>query len=412
MNRRTALQLGAFAGLGSLIPRWALAQDGSVSYWHTFTSQTEVAGLDRVMALFAEARPGVTVTPEAIPNTEFMTKMTSAVMADARPDVVMVASERFTDMAAMGALVDITERVNGWERRGDYDDSRFAGITDAEGRIYGVPAFSFVDWMYYRKDWFDEAGIAPPTTLEEMRQAAIALTDPSKGRYGFGLRGGPGGQNYIVNVMEAFGAPVQVGDTLSIDRDQAVEAIRWYAGLLTQDGAVPASAPNDGFRQVIEGFQTGQTAMIWHHTGSFRDIASRLEPGVQFGTLAMPAGPAARVARLGYAYHAMSSEANADAAWSWINFWGEPDAGIAFLEETGYFPASTTVAQDPRISQDPLYAPAAETLGFGSVYPLFVGYPAWVENVVLPAFQEVLIGQTSPEGAVDQMVAGLEDASR
>jgi multiple sugar transport system substrate-binding protein len=31
-----------------------------------------------------------------------------------------------------------------------------------------VPSFSFVDWMYYRKDWFDQAGIAVPTTLAEM----------------------------------------------------------------------------------------------------------------------------------------------------------------------------------------------------------------------------------------------------
>ena len=46
-----------------------------------------------------------------------------------------------------------------------------------------------------------------------------------------------------------------------------------------RDKAVPPSAPNDGFRQIIEGFQTGQTAMIYHHTGSYQDIASKLEPG-------------------------------------------------------------------------------------------------------------------------------------
>ena len=49
-----------------------------------------------------------------------------------------------------------------------------------EGRIYGVPAFSFVDWIYYRKDWFDAAGIAVPTTLAELRDAAIKLTDASR----------------------------------------------------------------------------------------------------------------------------------------------------------------------------------------------------------------------------------------
>ena len=61
------------------------------------------------------------------------------------------------------------------------------------GKIYGVPAFTFVDWMYYRKDWFDEAGLAPPATMQDFAAAAVKFTDPAKGRYGFGMRGGPGG---------------------------------------------------------------------------------------------------------------------------------------------------------------------------------------------------------------------------
>jgi multiple sugar transport system substrate-binding protein len=388
----------------------AFAQTASINYWHTFTSQSEAAGLESVMALFKAAHPDVAVTPENIPNPDFMAKITAAVVGDARPNVTMVSSERFEDLLAMGALIDMTDRIAAWERRGDFDDSRFASISK-DGKLYGVPGFTFVDWGYYRKDWFDEAGLAAPTTYDEFRDAAIKLTDPAKGRYGFGLRGGPGGQNFVVNVIEAFGSPVKSADgTIGLDRDIVVKALDWYAGLLVKDKAVPPSAANDGFQQVISGFQTGQTAMIWHHTGSYQAIASKLKPGVEFGTFAMPAGPATRVARLAYAYNCITKEDGADAAWEWIKFWGEPDAAVAFLEKTGYFPASTVAAGDDRIGGNPMYKAASDTLGFGIPQPSFPGAAGWAQSTVLPALQQILIGQATAEQAADQIIEGLAQA--
>ncbi len=409
-DRRSVLKLGGgLLAASALTPVSAFAQSRSVNYWHTFTSQSEAAGLEAVMELFRAAHPDINVTPENIPNPEFMAKITTAVVANTRPSVTMVASERFRDLLAMGALTDMTDLVQNWERRSDFDDQRFASIT-ADGRIYGVPAFTFVDWMYYRKDWFEEAGIAVPTTLAELYDAAVKLTDPSQNRYGFGLRGGPGGQNIIINMMEAFGSPVLHADgTIGLDRERAIEGITFYADLAKN--AAPSSAPNDGFRQIIEGFQTGQTAMIYHHTGSYQDIASQLEPGVEFGTMAIPAGPVNRVARLAYAYNAITKPEDAEAGWEWIKFWGEPDAAVAFLEKTGYFPASTVAAQDERIVGNPMYAAAAETLGFGIPQPSFPGAAGWAESTVLPAFQRVLIGEATPEQAVDEMIAGLAEAT-
>ncbi|HTN62919.1 MAG TPA: sugar ABC transporter substrate-binding protein [Devosia sp.] len=410
-DRRSVLKMaGGLMAASALTPMGAFAQAASINYWHTFTSQSEAAGLQAVLDLFKAAHADISVTPENIPNPEFMAKITAAVVSGSRPDVTMVASERFQDLLAMGALTDMTDRIAGWERRGDFDDKRFDSITQ-DGKTYGVPGFTFVDWMYYRKDWFEEAGIAPPTTYEEFRQAAIKLTDPAKGRFGFGLRGGPGGQNYIINVMEAFGAPVKAADgTIGLNRDGVVAALDFYAGLLVKDHAVPPSAANDGFQQVISGFQTGQTAMIWHHTGSYQDIASKLKPGVEFGTLAMPAGPVNRVARLAYAYNCITNDKNADAAWEWIKFWGEPDAAVAFLEKTGYFPASNVAAADERIGGNPMYKAASETLGFGIPQPSFPGAAGWAENTVLPALQQILIGQATPDQAADQIIDGLAAA--
>jgi multiple sugar transport system substrate-binding protein len=99
-----------------------------------------------------------------------------------------------------------------------------------------------------------------------------------------------------------------------------------------------------------------------------------------------------------------------DAAFKWVTYWGSADAAVALLQATGYFPASRKVAQDERITGNPIYEAAIETLGFGRLPPSFPGLAGWTDNVALPAFQSVLIGHSSVEDAVDQMIAGLDAA--
>jgi multiple sugar transport system substrate-binding protein len=113
-----------------------------------------------------------------------------------------------------------------------------------------------------------------------------------------------------------------------------------------------------------------------------------------------------------YLFNGVSNPAKLDAAMRWIEFWAEPEPAIAFLEETGYFPSSPKVAQDERITKNPIYAAAVETVGFGKLPPMFVGYAGWSETVVLPEFQKVLVGRQTAEQAVEAMMKGLEAALR
>jgi multiple sugar transport system substrate-binding protein len=158
----------------------------------------------------------------------------------------------------------------------------------------------------------------------------------------------------------------------------------------------------------MEGFKTGQTAMLWHHTGSLTEIADALEPD-QFMTMVRPTGPVNNITRLSYLYNGVMKEDNLDASWAWVNFWGELDPTIAFLEETGYFPASSQVAEDERITGNVLYQAAIDSLAIGGPEPNFVGFSGWSSTVVLPEFQKILVGESTVEEAVDAIIEGLED---
>ncbi|MFR0657377.1 extracellular solute-binding protein, partial [Pantoea sp. SIMBA_079] len=61
-----------------------------------------------------------------------------------------------------------------------------------DGKLYLTPATALADVLYYRSDWFDQAGLSTPTTWSDFFGAANALTDPSAGRFGYTIRGGAG----------------------------------------------------------------------------------------------------------------------------------------------------------------------------------------------------------------------------
>jgi multiple sugar transport system substrate-binding protein len=162
----------------------------------------------------------------------------------------MVSAERAPDMVAMGGMTDLTERITAWPKYGEYPEKVWEGCT-VEDKLYGIPGFTFVDWMYYRKDWFEEAGIAgPPKDFAEMTEIAVKLTDPSKNRYGFCMRGGAGGQGLFMDVLHGFGLEPVVDGKAALDRAGLIEAMDWYTGLYTKLQVCQPSAPNDGYRQI------------------------------------------------------------------------------------------------------------------------------------------------------------------
>lgn len=406
LDRRRVLTTAAALPLAASLPRGVSAATG-INYWHHFTSTTEFQGLERVMALFKERYPDIDLVQENIPNPEWMSKVTAAVVSGSKPDTVMITADRAPDMVNMGGPIDLTEKIRSWDKYGQYPEKTWQGIT-VNDKLYGLPCFTFVDWMYYRKDWFDEAGIGgPPKTMFEMADIAVKLTDPAKNRFGFGMRGGAGGQSLILDVFHAFGNKIVEDGKPAMDRAKTVAALDWYSGLLTKLKVCPPSAPNDSYRQIMEGFKTGQTAMIWHHTGSLTELQAALGPE-QLMTATRPAGPEQHYARVTYQFNGIMNPDKLEEGWDWLAFWSDPDAGIAFLEETGYFPSNPLIAQDKRVADKPIYAAAIETVGFGELPARFPGGPGWEETVVLPAFQKILVGQATVEAAADEILYGLD----
>src|SRR5699024_1813660 len=100
-----------------------------------------------------------------------------------------------------------------------------------------IPLYGLAYGMYYNVQMFEDAGIEPPTTWEEMVEAAKALTDPDADVYGMSLAAG----SYTEHNHFAFINATQNGTALNdadgnptFTEDGVVDGILRYLDLMPE----------------------------------------------------------------------------------------------------------------------------------------------------------------------------------
>jgi multiple sugar transport system substrate-binding protein len=150
-----------------------------------------------------------------------------------------------------------------------------------DGRPYGVPAQTTPELLFYRRDLFAEAGLEPPTTTDELLEAARRMHEPQKGRYGIGWNAARGTAlgHSVLMAMADFGQPVldlpaMAGgfDTdglaardyrVTIDTDRTLMAAEYLMELLQYS---PPEILSMSWYERVRPFASGRIAMAYGYT--------------------------------------------------------------------------------------------------------------------------------------------------
>ena len=135
-----------------------------------------------------ESATGLTVAlePGLSSGVEHLTEVTTAYAAGDSPwDVVSDSDESCPVLARAGWLTPLDDIIP----QETWDDFP-QGMKDAlpiwhgfDGAMYRVPHEFACGYVFYRKDLFDERGLEPPKTWEEMIEIGMQLSDPANGVY-------------------------------------------------------------------------------------------------------------------------------------------------------------------------------------------------------------------------------------
>lgn len=220
-----------------------------------------------------EALTGITVKYESIPETDYRNKLLIEFNAGSNPPDVLMENYGFvkTDVRN-GWAADLYPYINNPELTDpefyDFEDFMVDAINYCKigEALPGVPLNADRVIVMYRKDLFEEKGIAVPTTFDELYEAAVALNDPENNMSGFvsRMKRSNGSAHVWGTYLYSFGGEgiVENADgTVSCyyDTPEAIAAADYYAKILRDAG--PQGAVNYGWLESLSEFQAGNAAI-------------------------------------------------------------------------------------------------------------------------------------------------------
>jgi multiple sugar transport system substrate-binding protein len=236
--------------------------DNSIVVWTGDTLPDRVAATEAIIEAFT-ADTGIEVELVGVDEDQFNQLLTSAAAANELPDVVgsqplaavrTLAANDLLNTEAAAAVVEALGR--------DTFSERSLELTSDGDTQLSIPTDAWSQVLYYRRDLFDAAGLAPPETYEDILAAAQALDTPEvAGFVGATTPGDAFTQQTFEHLALANGCQMvnDEGD-ITIDSDQCVAAFEFYNQLIGQY-SVTGTQDVDTVRAA---YFAGQAAMaIW-----------------------------------------------------------------------------------------------------------------------------------------------------
>jgi multiple sugar transport system substrate-binding protein len=400
MKRRTFLKLAGAGALSTRLACPAIAQTATIRWWYHFDNPQNTPA--ELVAKFEKENPGIKVQAEAIPwggGNDYATRLFASIVAGNAPDCVQVRLSYHARLLEMDAMAPLDDMLKNWSARSDITDSIWAINRAADGKQYYLPLHYVILYLYYRADLLAAAGIAPPKTFDDFLAVAKATT---KGDiYGFGMRGGAGGQDNWGPFVLGGGANFAKGGMIS---DKAFQANRWYVALTRDHKVTPPSAPTDAFRQIVDGFKAGRSAMIIHHIGSSAEMVGAL--GDKVSAVPVPTKPGEKGwTQLGDESNAvMASSKNKEAAFRWISFLSTGENNTAFAKLSGQLPIAASAAASWTGHAKRFVDASVASQPLAGVWPDSPKTADFISSVWAQQMQRALLGQISP----DDMMRAVE----
>ncbi|MFI6920138.1 ABC transporter substrate-binding protein [Nonomuraea spiralis] len=285
--------------------------------YFTFSAAPDhVKDLDTIEKAFEKENPNVDVVVETAPFDQYFTKLQTSIAGGTAPDTFELNYENFVTYAAAGSLLDLATVA------GDGDTSVYAqeslNAFKRDGKQYALPASFSTVVLFYNKELFKAAGVAPPTadwTWADEQAAAAKLTDKKKGVFGdfqpvqfF---------EFYKTLKQAGGEFLSADGTKSaFDSPQGVKAAEWLVSKVGK--TMPTEAEIGGTADYDTNlFKSGKLAM-WHN--GIWQFAGLKDVPFEWDVVVEPGDSAKASAVFHNAVAASSATKHGKEAWAWARF--------------------------------------------------------------------------------------------
>ena len=394
----------------------AIAEERITLYMvESLTSPARSAVLQEIIAAYENDHPNVHIELVSPPLETADEKIYQMLANGADIDILEVRDINVGMMTAHDYVLPLDDYVANWEDAATLSDTVESTATLVGDAYYLIPYGFYRKMVYYRSDWFEEAGLTPPTTWEELIEDSKKLTDPENGRYGFTFRGGSGGSGYYnMLLLDNLGQDavdntqnlLLADDSATIySTDIAVESLKQYADLYFNGS--PKDSITWGYPDQVQAFTSGVTAILIQDPEVVASCEASMEPGT-WATCPMPVGASGQDAYFpGYAGWGISHCCeHPDEAWDFIAFLSNPENNVKFAEVYSTIPIHTNAGEFSEFFSTGAFAAYTEMANRPDEYFFSQGMLKYEKNsafgtVADPTVQAYLLGDYTEEECLE-----------
>lgn len=292
--------------------------------------------LEHVIAEANKRLDSIQIVPEYYPSEEDMWKMLPAqIVSGSAPDLIGVNNEGVLELIVNGTLASLdglvanqgfdlaaldSSNVNGWRYKGD---------------LYALPFTTTISGLAVNMSMLRAAGMTQaPSTINEFINAAVAVTDPSKGIYGVGINLH---EYHITQYVHAMGGGWDFAQNL--DKKANRDGLQLVVDLFNKY-KVAATPAQLGLKGDTDAFASGKVAMT---TAGPWYIPALREMDVDFDwvIVPIPAGPAQKSTVYGWGVSILNSTKDKNVTMQALSAMLNEDAYEYLVEVRGDIPAMT-----------------------------------------------------------------------
>ncbi|GCD37761.1 sugar ABC transporter substrate-binding protein [Streptomyces chrestomyceticus JCM 4735] len=390
------------AACGSNTGRNGKGSGPELSQWyHQYGEPGTEQAVKRYAAAYGKAR----VTVQWRPG-DYDRQTAAALLTDSGPDVFEVNGPKL-DQIKGGQVVDLTAEIA--SARDDFNQAVLAPKI-WQDKVWAVPQTIDTQLLFYRKSLLKAAGVEPPRSVDELVEAAKALTARHRKDKVKGLFLGNDGGAAVLGGTPLFAAGLSLiteDGKVGFD-DPAAARVLGKIRQLYADESLLLGAPTDWSAPAA--FVQGLTAMQWSGLWALPQVRKAL--GDDFGVLPFPkdgAGkPAVPVGAYSSAVSARSkhrAEAKAFVKWLWVD--GTDKQEDFALAYGFHIPARTSLAKKAKQLREGAAADAVSyATQYGHAEPLLWTTPS--STAYQDALNRIIKGGANPESELKGVVRKVE----
>ncbi|HLZ62232.1 MAG TPA: sugar ABC transporter substrate-binding protein [Ktedonosporobacter sp.] len=407
MKRRIFLERALALGLSSSAAAALLAACGggpanggaggpiTLTLWDYFDPAG--SGYLGLISNYMKANPTIKIQRTAIPFADLKQKLTQGAASGQLPDIVVIDNPDHSAFADLGVLADLTSQISAWGQADTYFPGPWKS-TVWKSKNYGVPNNSNCLALYYNKDMFQQAGLMPPTTWDEMHSSSQKLA--KSGRYGLSMSLVKSEEGTFQFLTFLWGAGA---DLNTIDSPEAVSALQ-YLVTMVKENLLSSESLNWTQQDAITQFIGQKAAMCIN--GPWNLSATKQGAKFNWGVAPLPKGQQS-VSILGGENWAISkSSQHMKEAWDFLQWTQKPEQLKSYIIPDGRLPSNKALISDPAF-QDPNLAVFVTALGSARPRAYGPNYPK-ISNAVQQAFQSAVAGQMSAADALKQAAQTIQ----